>query len=96
MQTPAVESYIDCQPSAKGAAASSYTVTQTPDPAAAALAASLNALCRARLAHYKAPRFYVFTSEFPLTVTGKIQKYRMAERGTDLLCLHNVAPAHPA
>jgi fatty-acyl-CoA synthase len=35
--------------------------------------------CRGRIAHYKVPRYLRVTDEFPLTVTGKIQKYRMRE-----------------
>ena len=36
-------------------------------------------LCRGRIASYKIPRYIRFTDEFPLTVTGKIQKFRMRE-----------------
>jgi fatty-acyl-CoA synthase len=35
--------------------------------------------CHGRLAHYKVPRYVRVTDEFPLTVTGKVQKYRMRE-----------------
>jgi len=35
--------------------------------------------CRGRIAHYKIPRYYKFVTEFPMTVTGKIQKYKMRE-----------------
>jgi fatty-acyl-CoA synthase len=35
--------------------------------------------CRGRLAHYKVPRYVVFVDEFPMTVTGKVQKFRMRE-----------------
>ena len=35
--------------------------------------------CRGQIATYKIPRYVRFTSEFPTTVTGKIQKYRMRE-----------------
>lgn len=35
--------------------------------------------CRSRLAHYKVPRYIRFVSEFPQTVTGKIQKFKMRE-----------------
>ncbi len=36
--------------------------------------------CKGRIAHYKVPRYVVFVSEFPTTVTGKIQKFIMRER----------------
>jgi fatty-acyl-CoA synthase len=35
--------------------------------------------CRGRLAHYKVPRYVRFTDEFPMTVTGKVQKFKMRE-----------------
>ena len=35
--------------------------------------------CRGRIAHYKVPRYVKFVSEFPMTVTGKIQKYIMRD-----------------
>ena len=31
--------------------------------------------CRGQIAHYKVPRYVRFVTEFPLTVTGKVQKY---------------------
>jgi fatty-acyl-CoA synthase len=36
--------------------------------------------CRGQIATYKIPRYVHFTSEFPLTVTGKVQKFRMREQ----------------
>jgi fatty-acyl-CoA synthase len=35
--------------------------------------------CAGRIAHYKVPRYLRLTDEFPMTVTGKVQKYRMRE-----------------
>jgi fatty-acyl-CoA synthase len=35
--------------------------------------------CREHLAHFKIPRYIWFVSEFPMTVTGKLQKFRMRE-----------------
>lgn len=35
--------------------------------------------CRHNLAHFKVPRHVWFVEEFPMTVTGKIQKFRMKE-----------------
>ncbi|MHC4849443.1 MAG: hypothetical protein ACYTEG_13435 [Planctomycetota bacterium] len=37
------------------------------------------AFCKERLAHYKVPRIIRIVTEFPLTVTGKIQKFRMRD-----------------
>jgi len=39
----------------------------------------LVAYCKERLAHYKVPRIIRIVTEFPLTVTGKIQKFRMRD-----------------
>jgi fatty-acyl-CoA synthase len=41
--------------------------------------AELIAHCRCQLAHFKAPRYWKIVDEFPMTVTGKVQKYRMRE-----------------
>ena len=35
--------------------------------------------CRSRIAHFKVPHYIRFVEEFPMTVTGKVQKYRMRE-----------------
>ncbi|WP_323614069.1 fatty acid CoA ligase family protein [Pseudomonas putida] len=34
---------------------------------------------RARIAHFKVPKYFRFVDEFPMTVTGKVQKFRMRE-----------------
>jgi fatty-acyl-CoA synthase len=39
----------------------------------------LRAYCTGKIAHYKVPRYVRFTAEFPMTVTGKVQKFRMRE-----------------
>ncbi len=39
----------------------------------------LDAYCRGKIATYKIPRYWKFVEEFPLTVTGKIQKFKMRE-----------------
>ena len=35
--------------------------------------------CKGQMAHFKIPKFIWFVDEFPMTVTGKIQKFRMRE-----------------
>jgi fatty-acyl-CoA synthase len=35
--------------------------------------------CRGKIAHFKIPRYVKFVSDFPMTVTGKVQKYKMRE-----------------
>jgi fatty-acyl-CoA synthase len=44
-----------------------------------ATAEALTAACRGRIATYKIPRYWKFVDSFPMTVTGKTQKYRMRE-----------------
>ena len=36
--------------------------------------------CTDHIAHYKVPRYIRFVDEFPMTVTGKIQKFVMRKR----------------
>ena len=45
------------------------------------------AFCSGRIAHFKVPRYVHITDDFPMTVTGKIKKYRMREISIDLLGL---------
>jgi fatty-acyl-CoA synthase len=40
----------------------------------------IRAFCEGRLAHFKIPRYIKFVEEFPMTVTGKVQKFVMRER----------------
>ncbi|HEY4344857.1 MAG TPA: AMP-binding protein [Parvibaculum sp.] len=37
----------------------------------------VKAFCRGQIAHYKVPRYVRFVPEFPLTVTGKVQKFQI-------------------
>ena len=50
-------------------------------------AAETIAFCKASLAHYKAPRYVRFVEAFPMTVTGKAQKFLMREAMIDELGL---------
>ena len=43
--------------------------------------------CAGRLAHYKVPRYVIVVDEFPMTVTGKVQKYLMREESVRRLGL---------
>jgi fatty-acyl-CoA synthase len=40
----------------------------------------LRAFCRGQIAHYKVPRYVRFVDEFPMTVTGKVQKFIIREQ----------------
>jgi fatty-acyl-CoA synthase len=35
--------------------------------------------CKGQIAHYKVPRYIQFVTEFPMTVTGKIQKFKIRD-----------------
>jgi fatty-acyl-CoA synthase len=52
--------------------------------------------CRSRLAHYKVPRYVVFTDGFPMTVTGKVQKFKMREDAIARLGLEDAAAVRSA
>jgi fatty-acyl-CoA synthase len=52
---------------------------------------AIAAFCTDRIARYKIPRYILFVDEFPLTVTGKVQKYKMRERSIELLGLAEAA-----
>jgi fatty-acyl-CoA synthase len=39
------------------------------------------AFCRDRIAHFKVPRYVRFTDAYPLTITGKVQKFKLREMG---------------
>jgi fatty-acyl-CoA synthase len=56
-----------------------------PRDGAALDATSLAAACRGRIASYKIPRYWRIVDEFPMTVTGKVQKYRLRELAADAL-----------
>ena len=59
-----------------------------PAQAGAAVDAErLREYCRGRIAHYKVPRYVHVVDEFPMTVTGKVQKYKIREQATERLGL---------
>jgi fatty-acyl-CoA synthase len=51
----------------------------------------LVAYCRGKIATYKIPRYWKFVDGFPMTVTGKIQKFKMRETAVDELNLAEAA-----
>jgi fatty-acyl-CoA synthase len=44
---------------------------------------SIREHCRGRIAHYKVPRYVLFVDAFPMTVTGKIQKFIMRQQSVE-------------
>jgi fatty-acyl-CoA synthase len=53
----------------------------------------VRAYCEGRIAHFKRPRYVRFAGEFPMTVTGKVQKYKMREQAIEELGLRVQATA---
>ena len=53
--------------------------TATPD--------EIREFCRGQIAHYKIPRHVCFVDAFPMTITGKVQKYLMRQQSIDTLGL---------
>ena len=59
-------------------------------------AEAVRAFCQGRIAHYKIPRYVHVVDEFPMTVTGKIQKYKLRDAAVELLGLHDAASVRTA
>jgi fatty-acyl-CoA synthase len=58
-----------------------------PRGAATLDADQLREFCHGKIAHYKIPRYVKLVDEFPMTVTGKVQKFKMREQAIDELGL---------
>jgi fatty-acyl-CoA synthase len=52
--------------------------------------------CKGKIAHYKTPRYVLFVNDFPMGVTGKIQKFRMREDSIRILGLQEEAKIETA
>ena len=52
--------------------------------------------CRGTIAHYKVPRYIKITDTFPMTITGKIQKFKMRETSIAELGLEDAAEVRSA
>jgi fatty-acyl-CoA synthase len=46
-------------------------------PGSELTAQEVREFCTGKIAHYKVPRYVRFTEDFPMTVTGKVQKFKM-------------------
>jgi fatty-acyl-CoA synthase len=63
---------------------------------AMATAEEIRAFCRGQIAHYKIPRYVKFVDAFPMTVSGKTQKFVMREQSTRELGLEAAAGVRTA
>jgi fatty-acyl-CoA synthase len=52
--------------------------------------------CRGKIAHFKIPRYVQCVDEFPMTVTGKVQKFKLRERAIEELGLAEAATIETA
>ncbi|HEX6854437.1 MAG TPA: AMP-binding protein [Streptosporangiaceae bacterium] len=59
-------------------------------------AGDIRAYCTGKIAHYKIPRYVRLTTEFPMTVTGKVQKFRMREVSVEELGLQAASETETA
>jgi len=46
---------------------------------------NLKQFCHEKISHFKIPKHWFFRDSFPMTVTGKVQKFKLIEIATDLL-----------
>jgi fatty-acyl-CoA synthase len=56
----------------------------------------LRAWCRGQIATFKIPRYWKFVDSFPMTVTGKVQKFKMRETSIAELGLESAARTRTA
>ncbi len=59
-------------------------------------AEAVRAFCQGRIAHYKIPRYVKTVDAFPMTVTGKVQKFKMRDQAIDELGLADSAAVRTA
>jgi fatty-acyl-CoA synthase len=65
-------------------------------PGASLDAEGIRRFSEGRIAHFKVPQYVKFVEEFPLTVTGKVQKFRMRELAIAELGLEEAAATETA
>src|SRR5207249_3019980 len=56
----------------------------------------LKDFCKDRIAHFKVPRYVKFVDEYPMTVTGKVQKFLMRQMAIEELGLEAAAAVKTA
>ena len=63
---------------------------------AGATADDIKDFCRGTIAHYKVPRYIKITDTFPMTITGKVRKFKMREQSIEELRLDEAAQVQSA
>lgn len=56
----------------------------------------IRAFCDGRIAHYKVPPYVQFVDDFPMTVTGKVQKHKLREEAIESVGLQAEAAVETA
>jgi fatty-acyl-CoA synthase len=67
-----------------------------PRPGASVDVEAVREFCQGRIAHYKIPRYVKTVDAFPMTVTGKVQKFKMREQAIAELGLAGSAAVQTA
>jgi fatty-acyl-CoA synthase len=62
-----------------------------PRPGASLSEDAVREFCQGKIAHYKVPRYMKFVDSFPMTVTGKVQKFKMRQAAIEELGLDKAA-----
>jgi fatty-acyl-CoA synthase len=65
-------------------------------PGSELTAEQVREFCAGKIAHYKVPRYVRVTGDFPMTVTGKVQKFKMRETSVDELGLAEASQTQTA
>jgi fatty-acyl-CoA synthase len=58
--------------------------------------ADLIEFCKGTIAHFKVPKYVRFTGEYPMTVTGKVQKFKLRQQAITELGLESIAGTETA
>jgi fatty-acyl-CoA synthase len=53
------------------------------DGADAPTAEAFREMCKGKIAHFKIPRYWRVVEQFPMTVTGKVQKFKIREQAME-------------
>ena len=56
----------------------------------------LRSFCKGKIAHFKIPHFFKFVTEYPMTVSGKVQKFKMREMAIQELGLQELTQIQTA
>jgi fatty-acyl-CoA synthase len=54
--------------------------------------ADVRDFCRGKIANFKVPRYVFFVDAYPLTASGKVQKFKLREQGLRLLKEAGIEP----